>query len=111
MNYCPKGHFIPDSALTCPRCATERGEAGMRALQLEFLRKAVSGDFSYTLRIARGNERHVLLYTSYSRAFCGKELGVRVQIAYEPYSDQTLAKICVGCRIAIASAVQEAMAQ
>jgi hypothetical protein len=111
MNRCPKGHFIPDNALACPTCAAERGEESFRRLQLEFLRKAVRGDFNYTLRIAKGSGQHVLMYSSYTRTFCGQELSVRLQIAYEPYSVDTLAKICSGCRIAITSAVKEAMGQ
>jgi hypothetical protein len=107
MSFCSKGHTMPENVLVCPICAATRGEDAFRKLQLEFLRKAVNRDFSYSLRIAKGTEKHVLMYSSYSRTFCGTELEMRPQIQYEAYDEDTLAKLCAGCRSAIASMVEE----
>jgi len=107
MNYCAKGHFIPNANLACPQCATERGEEAFRELQVEFLRKAANGEPNYTLRVARGGERHVLMYTSFTKAFCGKDLKAKPQIAYEPLGPDTLSKVCAGCRVEIKRALQE----
>jgi hypothetical protein len=107
MNSCPKGHAIPEKALACPACAAERGEKAFHDLQIEFLRKAMKGVYSYSLRVVKGNDRHVLMYSSYSRTFCGKELESRPHIHYEAYDEDTLAKLCAGCRSVIASMVEE----
>jgi hypothetical protein len=111
MNYCPKGHSIPDNALACPDCAMARGDEALYNLQLEFLRKAASGEVNYTLRVAKGADRHVLMYTSYTRTFCGRELKGKPRIGYEPYSADALSHVCTGCRIALTSALKEAIAQ
>ena len=110
MNDCLKGHHIPENALTCPTCARERGEAAFRDLQVEFLRKAASGEFSYALRVAKGVDRHVLMYSSYTRAFCGQELTGKPQIQYAPYNADTLVGICAACRTEIARVLEEATA-
>ena len=108
MSKCAKGHFIPDKALTCPDCATERAKPGMQAFQAAFLRKAADGVPNYTLRVARGSERHVLMYMSYTQTFCGRELKSKPQIAYEPLDADVLSRVCAGCRIEIKRALQEA---
>ena len=103
---CPKGHAIPDKAVTCPDCAAEKGEEALQELQVEFLRKAQNGDWNYTLRVAKGPERHAVLYSTHSRTFCGRVLKVRPQIKYETYDERTLASLCPACRVAIVSALQ-----
>ena len=104
---CPQGHWIPATKLTCPDCAIKRIAMGMRDLQLEFLHKAMDGGYSYPLRVAKGNERHVLMYTSFVHTFCGRELKTKPQIKYESFSDDTLSKICAGCRVEIRRLLQE----
>jgi hypothetical protein len=100
---------IPDKVLVCPTCWAQQGEMAFQGLQREFLRKAARHEFGYSVRIAKGNEKHVLMYSSFTRTFCGKDLQVKPQIHYEAYDDDTLAKVCAGCRIAIAGLMQEAM--
>lgn len=104
---CRNGHTVPDNVLICPACLAGRSDHALRELQIEFLRKVARGEFSYALRVAKGKERHVMMYGSWTRAFCGKELQAKPPITYEPYTDQTLEKVCAGCRIAIASVMQE----
>jgi hypothetical protein len=107
MNYCVKGHRVPDENLTCPECASARREQGLHEIQAEFLRKVVGGAFGYTLRVAKLPEKHVLMYTSYTRTFCGRELKAKPQISYQPYDAEALARVCAGCRIEIQRALQE----
>jgi hypothetical protein len=104
---CPKGHYVTENALACSQCATQRAEAAFRSLQAEFLRKAARGEFSYCLRVAKGRDRHVLMFSSYTRTFCGKELNAKPQIRYESYDDATVVNICASCRSAIASLMRE----
>ena len=106
MNYCDRGHFIPNANLTCPECAAARSERALREMQVEFLRKAVSGSIGYTLRVARGGDRHVLMYSSYTKTFCGHELKSKPQITYEPYSIDALSRVCSGCRVEIKRALE-----
>jgi hypothetical protein len=107
-----EGHFIPDKALSCPDCAKERDQQALQDAQLEFLRRTVRGDFNYTLRVIKDRDRHVLMYTSYKRTFCGQHLESKPPyIEYEPYNADTLSKVCAGCRVAIASMVREIEAQ
>ena len=98
---CPNGHIMPDSKLACPTCTAQMAEKALQTMQVEYLHKAAKGDFGYTLRIAKGSDRHVLLYATSDRTFCGQTLAIHPHIYYEPYSDDTLAKVCAGCRIAI----------
>jgi hypothetical protein len=107
MRHCAQGHFIPEDKLTCPECATARGEEAFHSLQLEFLRKAADGEHNYTLRVAKGPDRHVLMYTSWVRTFCGQELKTKPQIAYEALDANALSRVCAGCRIEITRALQE----
>ena len=111
MNYCQQGHFVPETFLTCPQCAADRSNAAFHDLQLEFLRKVVSGEAGYALRVTRTPQKHVLMYTSYFKTFCGQELATEHQIAYKPYSTDMLFSVCAGCRAAIESAIQEVQAQ
>jgi hypothetical protein len=104
---CAKGHLMADSAIACPACAAVRAEAALRELQVEFLRKTLNGEFSYALRIAKGIDRHVLMYSSHTRTFCGRDLEHRPKIDYQPYSAEAFGKICAGCRIEIARLVAE----
>jgi hypothetical protein len=106
---CKNGHLVPDKALACPTCANERGEKALQGLQPEFLKRAAKGQFSYSLRMAKGTEHHVLLYTSFTRTFCGQELKARATVVYTPYTEDGLAKVCTGCRIGIKSAMGEAV--
>jgi hypothetical protein len=103
---CPKGHAIPDKAVTCPECAAENAEKGLQEQQVEFLRKAKNGDWQYTLRVSKTPERHAILYRTHTRTFCGQELRTRPHIDYAPYTTDTLSKLCPACRAAIASALQ-----
>jgi hypothetical protein len=103
---CSKGHYVSNNALFCATCAMERSESALQELQTEFLRKAANGEPSYTLRVAKGSERHVVMYSSQTRTFCGQELATKPQIRYEAYNDKTLATICAGCRSTIASVME-----
>jgi hypothetical protein len=109
---CVKGHTVPDSHMVCPACTAQAGAEGFRSLQAEFLRKAAKGEWPYSLRVAyrvaKNDVRHVLMYSSVTRTFCGKELEQRPHIKYERYCDETLAKVCAGCRMEIASIMREA---
>jgi hypothetical protein len=108
---CVKGHTVPDSHMVCPACTAQAGAEGFRGLQAEFLRKAAKGEWSYSLRVAfrvaKDDPRHVLMYLSPTRTFCGRELEQRPQIKYEHYNEETLAKVCAGCRMEIASIMRE----
>ena len=106
MNYCSKGHFIPNNVLTCPTCTTEASDEALRGMQVEFLRKAKGGDVNYTLRVARGGDRHVLMYSSFTRTFCGKELKSKPRIGYELFTSEALSNICSGCRVEIKRALE-----
>lgn len=99
-----------DSALVCAVCMAEQDKQAMRELQLEFLRKTVNGEWNYGLRVAKMPERHVIMFSSQVRTFCGQELKTKPRISYEHYSDATLEKLCAGCRAAVQDAVAEAMA-
>lgn len=104
---CPKGHAIPDKAVTCPECAAELAEPALRDLQRQFLRKARDHDWNYLLRVARAPQRHAILYSTHTRTFCGLDLKTRPRIEYVPYTADTLSKLCPLCRTAIASALEE----
>jgi hypothetical protein len=103
---CPKGHAVPDRAITCPECYAELREKAIQEQQPEYLRKAERGEWNYWLRIAKGPERHALLYPKHTRTFCGHQLKTTPQIDHLPYTTETLSKICPACRAAIASALQ-----
>jgi hypothetical protein len=107
---CTRGHLMIDTALVCSICMAEQDRQAMRELQLEFLRKAVNGDWNYALRVAKMPERHVIMFSSQVRTFCGLELKTKPRIGYEAYTDATLEKLCAGCRMAVKDAVAEAMA-
>jgi hypothetical protein len=98
---------MPEKAIACPTCIGEQNDRAMRDLQVEFLRKVARAEFSYSLRVAKGGDRHVLMYSSYTRTFCGRDLPTKPHINYEPYDDVTLAKVCAGCRSAIRSLLEE----
>jgi hypothetical protein len=103
---CPKGHTIPEKAVSCLECAIEQNEKAVAEQQVEYLRKARDREWNYTLRVAKGTERHAMLYSTHSRTFCGRLLKGRPQVQHEPYSDQVLATLCPACRAAIARALQ-----
>jgi hypothetical protein len=95
---------VPDNVLFCPTCAAKRSDEALWELQREFLRRCVLGD--YQLRITQDRNHHVLLYTTYTRTFCGRELAGAPKIKYEPYDDGTIRNLCAGCRGALAGAIQ-----
>lgn len=99
---CPKGHAIPDHAVSCPECLLEPAEKALQKLQVEFLLKARQGEWNYTLRVAKGPQRHALLYPKGARTFCGREVKTK-EIEHLPYANDTLAKLCPACRAAITS--------
>jgi hypothetical protein len=88
-------------------------DENLRSVQLAFLRQAAveigKGKIPYPLRLARTRERHVLLYGSHTRTFCGLELK-KTAPKYEPYNDETLARGCAECREAVARLAKEAIA-
>jgi hypothetical protein len=102
---CPKGHLHDDKYLSCPICAAQASDQELRHTQLEYVRKAASG--GYPLRVTKDSNRHLIMYTSYKRSFCGFEYEERQKMQYEPYSNEALAKCCPGCRSAFNSVVQE----
>jgi hypothetical protein len=105
---CARGHFVPDKAVSCPACAEAKSDDALRAMQAEFLRKAVNGEFGYSLRITKDFGQHVMMYTSWERAFCGAAFKTAPKLRYEAFSEGTLARICPLCRSAVADAVREA---
>jgi hypothetical protein len=107
---CSKGHWMDDNMMICSQCAAIRGESAFRDLQIEFLRKVISGKSAYSLRLAKGTQKHLLMYTSCTRTFCGKELQVAPQIKYESYGEETLTKVCAGCRSELKRLVEEIQA-
>lgn len=105
---CQKGHEMADNALLCPACTELQGfDKGFRLMQIEFLHKAMRGDYNYTLRVAKGREHHVIMYGMTSRTFCGEELPHKPPIYHQPYDEETLRKVCVKCRSVIAQFVEE----
>lgn len=104
---CKNGHFMDDKLLVCRRCAEEQSEPAMHELQREFLRKVADGEYHYGLRVAKGPQRHVIMYSSHTRTFCGTELKTPQTIHYEEYNGETLAGVCPGCRRAILSVIEE----
>ena len=107
---CLRGHLMLDTALVCAVCMADQDRQAMRELQLEFLRKTVNGEWNYGLRVARMPERHAIMYSSQVRTFCGQELKTKPRIEYRAYNQETLDKLCAGCRSAVEDAVAEAMA-
>ena len=89
-------------------------DENLRSAQLAFLRQAAieigNGKIPYPLRISRTKERHVLLYGSHTRTFCGVNLEKKQALKYEPYGNETLAKGCVECHKAVARLTKEAIA-
>jgi len=105
MRACAKGHLYQDELLHCPTCIAEKNDQAIRDVQAMFLATAVAG--GYALRVAKKSPRHVLMFKSDTRIFCGTNLDAKPQIEYTTYSTETLAKVCPGCRVAIASAVED----
>jgi hypothetical protein len=104
---CAKGHTMPDNLMMCPTCVAKKGDEAFRDLQVEFLRKVIRGEFSYSLRVAKSRERHVMMYASTTRTFCGLQLEASPNFKYEAYDTETLSHVCAGCRIEIARLVAE----
>lgn len=100
---CAKGHSVPDNALCCPHCTAVNGDHGLHETQAEYLRRVASGQ--WPLRIGKG---HLILFGSFTRTFCGQELPAKGKLNYRSYGDeQTLAKVCGGCRSRFNSMIAE----
>ena len=110
VTVCPNGHMYRDNLLECPQCLAFRNEDSLLAAQPEFLRKTLKGD--YALRVVKvgGGNKHTLLFTSYTRTFCGTELPVGKSktskpllptISYETWTAELMRRLCPGCRNAM----------
>lgn len=111
MMKCRNGHRVPDNFVTCPSCVENAAILALHEVQLEFLRKAALRAPGYTLRVIKGNGRHVIQYTSQTRTFCGLELKTQPTIVYQPYEPSVIATLCVGCRVEIKHMLEEATAK
>ena len=111
MTVCARGHMYKDTFLHCPTCTEERGDEELCRIQVEFLRRVANAEFSYGLRVCKsvkGGQRHVMMFSSWVRTFCMRTLPEKPSITYEPYCDETLARVCTGCRIEIRRLMKEA---
>ena len=111
MNYCARGHFIPDNNFDCPKCVEAKNDQALRDQQPEYLRKAARGEFAYALRVTIGLDRHVLMYSIYPtviRAFCGVDWKSKPKLTYESLNEATLANVCALCRAVLRDALEEA---
>lgn len=111
MTVCPKGHMYQDTKLECPMCVANSGDDALQEIQPEFVAKAATGLYSLRLvKVAGG--RHALMYSSYTRLFCGPTLPERPRISYETWTAEVMEHLCPGCRSALLRiAAQGAAAQ
>lgn len=105
-------HSIPDGVLVCPICLSLKYDEGIQKFQLEFLRKAKTGEAP--LRVMKKPPRHVLLYGDDWRTFCGQNLRPppnvknpqRPQVSHARVGTLNYDEACPDCRIAIAQAFE-----
>lgn len=109
MNYCARGHFIPDSQFGCATCAEESSKRELASQQPQYLRRAATSP-DYWLRVMKNGGRHVLMYSTYPQpiTFCGQAIKeAKPPVTREPLSEDTFKKICPLCRSALRDALAE----
>jgi len=91
---------IPDNLVACPACAIRRNDAAVLAAQGEYLARVRQGHCELVTYLDANGKRHLLMFNT-DKGFCGTPLTLSRQRrgTVQLDDDDTMNRICSGCRI------------